>query len=523
VSLRERVGDLFGGKEQVNLTEGGIGKPLFVLALPIVITNLLQTAYNLADTFWLGQYSTEALAAISFAFPMVFLLISLGLGISVAGSVLVAQNTGAGDDRQAEYAASQTVTFALVASVFLGAAGFFFVDDLLVIFGASPGVLEAATAYMRVISLGLPFMFGFFIFISLMRGYGDTITPMLVMLGTVILNVAVDPFLINGWWLFPELGIEGAAYATVFSRGLAMVVGLGIMLNGTRGVRIRPEDMVPDLDYSRKMLRIGIPASIEGTGRAASVNALLIVVGAFATPVVAGFGIGIRVFSVIFLPAIAVARAVETMAGQNIGAGQPDRAELAADFAAKVTFLVLGGVGVLIFLFPAPIVAVFTDDPAVIGTGAEFLRYVSLTFGFIGILRAYTGAFRGAGRTLVAAVVAITFLGLVRLPVAAALALGVGPTTLGLAGVTVAVPRLVVGMGPVGIWWAFVVSNLVGAALAFAWFKRGTWRDADIRGGPGGPDERAATGEEGDGTADGRPVGDGSGTGTCERSPGDDD
>jgi putative MATE family efflux protein len=492
----------------VNLTEGGIGKPLFVLALPIVVTNLLQTAYNLADTFWLGRYSTEALAAISFAFPMVFLLISLGLGISVAGSVLVAQNTGAGDDRAAEYAASQTVTFALIASVLLGAAGFVFVDDLLVVFGASPGVLEAATAYMRVISLGLPFMFGFFVFVSLMRGYGDTVTPMLVMFGTVILNVALDPFLINGWWAFPELGIEGAAYATVFSRGLAMAVGLGIMFEGTRGVRIRLGDMGPDLGYSRRMLRIGVPASIEGTGRAASVNLLLIVVGAFATPVVAGFGIGIRVFSVVFLPAIAVARAVETMAGQNIGAGQPDRAEQAADFAARVMFLVLGGFGVLVFLLPEPIVGVFTDDPAVLGTGAEFLRYVSLTFGFIGILRAYTGAFRGAGRTMVAAVLAITFLGLVRLPVAAALALGVGPTTLSLAGVTLAVPRLVAGMGPAGIWWGFVVSNVVGAALAVAWFKRGTWRDADVRGGPGGPVERDAAGEDGsDGSV---PSGDGS-------------
>jgi putative MATE family efflux protein len=521
VSLRERLQNVFGAREQVNLTEGGIGKPLFVLAIPIVVTNLLQTAYNLADTFWLGQYSTEALAAISFAFPMVFLLISLGLGISVAGSVLVAQNTGAGDERQAEYAASQTVTFAFLASLVVGAVGYLFVDELLVIFGASPGVLEAAVTYMRVISLGLPFMFGFFIFISLMRGYGDTITPMLVMLGTVILNVALDPFLINGWWLFPELGIEGAAYATVFSRGLAMFVGLGIMFNGTRGVRIRLGDMFPDLDYSRRMLRIGVPASIEGTGRAASVNALLIVVGVFSTPVVAGFGIGIRVFSVIFLPAIAVARAVETMAGQNIGAGQPDRAEQAADFAARVTFMVLGGVGVLIFLVPEPIVAVFTDDPAVVGTGAEFLRYVSLTFGFIGILRSYTGAFRGAGRTLVAAVVAITFLGLVRLPVAAALALGVGPTTLSLAGVTVAVPRLVVGMGPVGIWWGFVVSNLVGAGLAFAWFKRGTWRDANVRRGPGGPadqDDERDGGHESDRDAS---LGDGPAGG--EATPGDDD
>jgi putative MATE family efflux protein len=489
---------MFKGREELDLTSGGIGTPLFYLALPIVITNLLQTAYNLADTFWLGQYSTTALAAISFAFPMVFLLISLGLGISIAGSVLVAQNTGAGDERGAEYAASQTMVFAVVASVILGAIGYLVVDDLLRIFGASPAVLVAATEYMRVISLGLPLMFGFIVFISLMRGYGDTVTPMLVMLATVILNVVLDPFLINGWTLvanaplvgtvaFPELGIEGAAYATVFSRAVAMAIGLAIMFSGTRGLRIRLGDMAPDLAYTKKMLRLGAPASLEVTGRSVSVNLLLIVVGTFSTSVVAGFGIGIRVFSVIFLPAIAVAQGVETMAGQNIGAGRPDRAEATADFAAKAMFLILGGVGVVVFLFPEPIVAVFTDDASVIAPGAQFLRYVAVTFGLIGVLRSYTGAFRGAGQTLVAAAIALLFLGVVRLPVAWFLSQGIGGTY-DLAGLTVTVPQVLTGIGPVGIWWGFVVSNVVGAVIAVVWYKRGSWRDADVtEDGVGGP------------------------------------
>ncbi|MDZ7746337.1 MAG: MATE family efflux transporter [Halobacteriales archaeon] len=479
---------LFPGKEDLELTEGGVAKPLFFLALPIVITNLLQTAYNLADTFWLGQYSNTALAAISFAFPMVFLFISLGLGISVAGSVLVAQNTGRGDKRQAEYAASQTVVFALAASALIGAVGFFIVDDLLTIFGAEPATLEAATKYMKVITLGLPAMFGFFIFIALMRGYGDTVTPMLVMLVTVILNVILDPFLINGWAFFPALGIEGAAYATVFSRVVATAAGFGIMFSGQRGIKIRLADMKPDLSYLREILSIGIPASVEGVSRSLSVNLLLIIVGTFATEVVSGYGIGVRVFSVIFLPAIAVARGVETMAGQNIGAGKPDRAETAADVAAGATFLILGAVGVLVFLFPEPIVRVFTDpsNPGteqVVATGAQFLRYVAITFGFIGIVRAYTGAFRGAGQTLVSAVITITFLGFIRLPVSAGLALGVGGDyTIPLVGVTLSVPQVVSAMGPVGVWWGFVVSNIVGALLAMAWFKRGRWRDAELRG-----------------------------------------
>jgi putative MATE family efflux protein len=487
---------MFKGPEELDLTSGSIGWPLFWLSLPIVITNLLQTAYNLVDTFWLGQYSTTALAAISFGFPMVFLLISLGLGLSVAGSVLVAQNTGAGDTRQAEYAASQTVMFSFVLAIILGVFGYLIVEDLLRFFGAEPATLVAATEYLQVISLGLPLMFGFFIFIALMRGYGDTVTPMIVMFGTVVVNIALDPFLIFGWTLvenaplvgtltFPELGIQGAAYATIFSRGLAMAVGMGIMLRGNRGVQIHWDDMRPNLAYFKKMLDIGIPASIEGTGRALSVNALLVVIGAFATPVVAGYGIGIRIFSVIFLPAIAVSQGVETMAGQNIGAQQVDRAGRTAHLASVWMFAILGVMGVLIFLVPAPIAAVFTNDPVVIDVAAEFLRYVALTFGFLGIMRAYTGAFRGAGQTLVAAAIAISFLGLIRLPVAAALAHGVGPYTVSLADVTVSVPVLVEAIGAPGVWWGFVVSNIAGAVIAYAWFQRGGWREGDVRGPPG--------------------------------------
>jgi putative MATE family efflux protein len=484
----------FKGQEELNLTEGGIVKPLLYLSLPIVVTNLMQTAYNLADTFWLGQYSTEALAAISFAFPMVFLLISLGLGLSVAGSVLVAQHTGAEETEKAEYAASQTVSFAIIASVVFGAIGYPFVGDFLAFLGASPEVLPGATAYMQVVALGLPFMFGFFVFISLMRGAGDTITPMLVMFGTVVVNVVLDPFLINGWAVgpvaFPELGIQGAAIATIFSRALAMFVGLYIMLSGSRGIQINLADMRPDLQYLRKILRIGVPASIEGTGRALSINALLIVVGLFSTSVVAAFGIGTRVFSVIFLPAIAVSRGVETMTGQNVGAGKYDRAQEANYVAAKGLFAVLGVVGVAIFFVPTPIVSVFTDDRAVLDVGAQFLRYVALSFGFIGIQRAFTGGFRGAGKTMIAAAVSITALAVVRLPVSYVASRGVLPTDLWF-----------LGQPDVrGIWIAFFASNVIGAVVAWLWFRRGTWRDGDVRGtsSPSGPEPDEAEPTVGD-------------------------
>jgi putative MATE family efflux protein len=471
-----RLRGLFKSRDEFDLTEGGIARPLFYLSLPIVVTNLLQTAYNLADTFWVGRYSKEALAGISFAFPMVFLLISLGMGLTVAGSVLVAQHIGAGEERDAEYAASQTVTFSLIAAVILGGVGYFVVDDILGILGAEPDVLPLAAEYMRVISLGLVFMFGFFVFVSLMRGYGDTITPMLVMLGTVVLNIIIDPFLIFGWGPFPRMGIEGAAIATVFSRGLAMFVGIGIMLDGRRGITINPREMVPDLSYLRTLLRIGVPASIEGTGRALSINLLMIVVGTFSTTVVAAFGIGIRVFSVVFLPAIAVARGVETMSGQNIGAGHYDRAAATNHFAARAMFVILSGVGVVVLLFAPTIVGVFTPDQAVVDIGATFLRIVALTFGFTGIMRAYVGGLRGAGKTLSAAIIAVVMLGGIRLPIA-----WIGA----------------VNWGTTGLFASFVVSNIAGATVAYLWFRRGTWREADLteEGTPADLDETLIDGE----------------------------
>jgi putative MATE family efflux protein len=470
VGLRDRLGGLFKSQSELDLTHGSIPKSLFFLSFPIVITNLLQVGYNLADTFWLGRYSTEALAAISLGFPLVYLFISLGLGLTVAGSVLVAQHTGADQSEQAEYAASQTVSFTLIAGVLLGAIGFTFVAELLQVFGAEPAVLTLATDYMEVISLGLPFLFGFTVFIALMRGAGDTVTPMLVMLGTVVLNVAIDPLLIFGVGPLPELGVEGAAIATVFSRGSAMIVGLWVMVRGTRGIQIHPRQMVPDLDYSRKLLRIGVPASVENTGRAISVNAVLVIVTLFATPVVAAFGVGIRVFSMIFMPAIAIDRGVETMTGQNIGAGREDRVVATNRFAAKVSFLLLSVLGVLTFVFAPEIIRLFDDSPAVVSEGATFLRWIAPTFGFVGILRAYSGGFRGAGKTLTAAAIAVLLFGFIRLPIAYVASQGVLPVEFWIFG----------GKTPVGIWFAFAVSGIIAATVAAGWFEIGKWRGADL-------------------------------------------
>jgi Na+-driven multidrug efflux pump len=193
-------------------------------------------------------------------------------------------------------------------------------------------------------------------------------------------------------------------------------------------------------------------------------NLLLVIVAMFPDPVIAAYGIGTRVFSVMFLPAIAVARGVETMTGQNIGADKPDRAAKAANLAAKVLFGILSLVGIVVFVFPEPIVSVFvgTDQEnaaRVVEVGTQFLRYVALTFGFIGIMRSYTGSFRGAGKTLTAAAISVLMLGVIRFPIALVAA---GP------------------LDEAGIWLSFAISNVIGAIIAYLWYRRGTWRESDL-------------------------------------------
>lgn len=451
----------FKSREELDLLNGPVTENLFYLSLPVIVINLLQTAYNLADTFWLGQYSGDALAAITFAFPLVFFLISLGMGLAVAGSVLVAQFEGAGKTVRRNYAASQTIAFSAVAAVVLGAFGYFFIGDIVGLLGASGSVAVSAAGYLEIISIGLFSMFGFLVFQSLMRGFGDTVTPMLLMLGTVIMNIIIDPFFIFGWWILPEMGVEGAAIATILSRTISLAIGIGILFTGKRGLEVSLGQMRPDFSFFKKMMAIGVPASIEGAGRSISVNAVTAVVGwSFASPIVAGFGIGIRIFSMIFLPAAAVGRGVESMTGQNLGAGNYDRAGETAKIGAKYSFLILTVLGVITFMFADQIAGVFIssgqENSALIAqTGADFLRYVAFSFGFIGVLRSYNGSFRGAGKTITAAVISISTLGLIRLPIAYFGAIEIGTK---------------------GVWVAFFISNVAGALIAYSWYQRGTWR-----------------------------------------------
>lgn len=467
---------------------GALLKPLLVLSLPIVLSNLLQVGYNLADTFWVGRLGQDAVTALGFSWPLVFLMISVGGGFSVAGSVLVAQHKGAGNETAVDHVAGQTMGFVFLVAVIFSGLGYILAPTLLPLVGTEVGteVHRLAVEYTRTIFLGVPFVFGFFVFQSLLRGFGDTRTPLYLMAFGVALNVLLDPFLILGFQgnvLFEILGltglqgelyaatgfagfgVQGAAIATVFARGTGAVVGLGLLLGGHTGVSPRVRDFLPKVETIKKIVDVGAPASVEQSTRALGVTVMTALVALSATPGgVAALSIGSRITSLIFLPAIGLARGTETAVGQNLGAGQADRAERAVYLAGGLLTVVMVVASVIIFTFAEPIVSVFiTGEGAaeVVAVGTDYLLIVAPTFAFLAVFRVVSGGFRGSGSTRTAMVFAILSLWVFRIPPAYALIVWEG-------------------MSAIGMWYAIAFSNVVSLLAAGGWFLRGTWRRAVV-------------------------------------------
>jgi putative MATE family efflux protein len=469
----------------VNVTDGALLKPLLVLSLPIVLSQMLQVGYNLADTFWVGRLGQEAVSALSYSWPLVFLMISVAGGFTVAGTVLVAQHKGAGNEDRVDYAAGQTIAFVGVVAAAFSVLGYVLTPSLVSLIGATPGTAEYALSveYTRTIFVGVVFMFGFFIFQALLRGWGDTRTPLYLMALGVALNVVLDPFLILGFdqnvlmsalgldglqsWLyatteFAGFGVQGAAIATVFSRGVGAMLGLAWLFSGSVGIHLSLSDLRLDPDMVRRIVSIGAPSSVEQSTRALGITVLTALVAFAGDDAVAALGIGNRINSLVFLPALGLARGTETVVGQNLGSEQVGRAKRAVGYSAGMAAAVLAGIGVVAVLFARPITAVFIPGaPDVIAIGADYLRIIGPTFLFVGVFQVVQGAFRGSGSTRTAMVFAILSLWAFRLPPAYALLAWLD-------------------MGATGVWYAIALSNVLAMVAATLWFLRGTWTESVV-------------------------------------------
>ncbi|MEF8779624.1 MAG: MATE family efflux transporter [Haloferacaceae archaeon] len=473
----------------VNVTDGDLFRPLLLLSLPIVASQVLQVAYNVADTYWVGRLGSDAVAALSYSWAVVFLMVSIGGGLTVAGTVLIAQHKGAKDFDRSHHVAGQTLSFVTLVALAFGALGWWFTPDMMRLIGAVPGgdAYVFAVEYTRIIFAGVVFMFWFFIYDALSRGWGDTRTPLYLMAISVTLNVVLDPFLILGFqgnpvlsWMgleavgetlfaqtgFSGFGVVGAAYATVFSRGFAAFIGLFLLFSGRVGLQPALSDLLLDAETVRRILDIGGPTAIEQGVRAFGITVLTAVVALAGTDAVAAYGIATRLSSILFLPALGLARGTETVVGQNLGASQVARSRRAVGLSVGMIVAVFVAVVAVAYPFAESIAGFFIDETTpnageVIAMSAAFVTIAGPSYVFLGAFQVLLGGFRGAGSTRAAMVLSIQELWVFRIPVAYVL-------------------LSAFDMGITGVWYAFVVSYFFSLVTTVVWFSRGTWTSSVV-------------------------------------------
>jgi putative MATE family efflux protein len=439
-------------------TTGSVTKAILTLSIPIVLANALQSGYQIVDAFWVGRLGADAVAAVSLSFPIFFLLLSIGAGVSIGGNVLIAQAVGRKNVRDAEHYATQSLILMFALSILLGVIGYLISPWAIGYLGASAEVYPLAVQFLQISFIGLPFLFGYFAYMSTTRAVGEVKIPLYIVLGTVILNLLLDPLFIYGWGPIHGYGVAGAAVASVCTQAIAMLIGFVLLWRGTHGIRMHVKDMKPEPNTYKRIFGIGFPASIDQSARALSLLIMAGIVAALGTAVIAAYGIGMRIYSFIIIPAIGFSVATSTLVGQNIGAGKPDRAEAIVRKSTAIVFWTLTAIGALVFIFAYPLSIFFINgEPEVVTMSVAFLRTIALSFGLLGVQFTITGGFRGTGHTVKALVISLISLFIIQIPLAYIL----GHYT---------------NLHEEGIWIAFLAANIVGALIAWLWFARGTWK-----------------------------------------------
>jgi MATE family, multidrug efflux pump len=446
------------------LLEGPIVPSLLKMAGPIVLANIFASAYQLTDAFWVGRLGGDAVAAVSVSFPVIFVMIAVGMGFGIAGSTLVAQYMGAGNQRMVNHVAAQTLLMVAIASAVLGAVGYAIAPGLLRLMGVEPGVFTGAVQFMRVSFIGLVTVFGFAMFQAVLRGVGQVTLPLYIVAGTVVLNFILDPLFISGWGPIPAQGVAGAAYATLGTQTIAAVIGLAALLNGKYGIHLQWADFKPDWQFVRRAFVLGFPATIEQSARGLGMTVMTFLVATFGTVAIAAYGVVTNIFMFVLIPAMGLSMATAALVGQHIGAGKIERATRISHLSSTISFVGLTVIGILVFFGAHAIVEFFVPtDAAVIETGARFLRIFSLSFGFLGLQLSLLGVFRAAGKTMTTMVLALVSQWGLQFPLAYVL----GKHTSG---------------GLNAMWWAFPTAMILSTLIALAVFARGDWKQGRLTG-----------------------------------------
>ena len=439
-------------KGNTDLTEGKVWKVIVRFAVPLLVGNLLQQFYNITDSIIVGQFlGKEALAAVSASFFIYYFIISLVIGVGSGTTVVISQLFGAKQYQKVQLAFSSFFIFMLVGGIILSIAGIIFAEPVFRLTNTPEEVIPQAVAYFRIYIGGTFLFVTFNSIISILRGVGESVRPMLFILITTFLNIAFDLLFI----LVFKWGIEGAARATVVSQGIGMCIALAYVNNTHPLLSIKKQDMLFDWKLFKESLKIGLPTSVQQCAIALGLIALLGIVNSFGTNTLTAYGAAGKIDTIITQAVLTLSGALAAFCGQNIGAGRLDRVKKGVQFT-MYTNIALGLLTfAAVYLFGNEMMRIFTKDIDVVAIGKEYLLIIGGFFIVHGALNVYNGALRGAGDTLFPMITSLVCLWLIRIPLAYYLSSWLGRN---------------------GIWWAIGISITIGLIVTFVYYKIGFWK-----------------------------------------------
>lgn len=460
-----------------DLTTGHVGGNILRFAAPMLIGNVFQQTYQFVDSIIVGKFlGTEALAAVGASFPIIFALISFVIGIASGGTIVIAQFFGAKDINSVRRAIDTLYIFIFFASILITVIGISFSEEIFRMTKLPEEVLPLATSYLNTFLLGTVFFFGFNGTSAILRGLGDSVTPLVFLVIASAVNIGLDILFIKylGW------GVQGAAYATIIAHGGAFLTAI-LYLNKTHKiVQLRLKELVFDWEIFIKSVKIGVPSGLQQTFVSLGMIALLRIVNDFGTNVIAAYTVAGRIDGLAMLPAMNFGQALSTFVGQNIGAKKTERVRSGLLATLGMSAIISFSITAIVILFRYQLMGLFTNDVTVIEVGVQYLIIVSSCYFIFSTMFSLNGVLRGAGDTLVPMFITLFSLWLVRIPMAAILS-GRVNIDLGNWGLNIELPTYLTGsLGEVGIWLAVPIAWLLGAIFSFLYYRTGKWKNKAV-------------------------------------------
>jgi putative MATE family efflux protein len=438
-------------------TQGGIIRNLWLLGWPMMLGSLLNQIGPVIDMIWVGKLGTASMAGVGVAGMVVMVANSLRMGLSVSTRALVSRFVGAGDTGQANHVAQQTLVVSIAFSTILAIIGIFLSDTILRLLMLEADVIEQGATYMRIQFIGSVTMSLWMMAESTMQASGDAVNPMRIVVGFRLLHIVLSPFLIFGWWIFPRLGVSGAAVTNVIAQGIGGAIGLWLLFSGQTRLRLTLRNFRFDGKMIWRLMRIGLPASVTGAERTFANLILMWFVVPFGTWAVAAHSLIERIDVFAHMPSQGFGMAAGVLAGQNLGAGQPQRAEKTAWLAAGLITIVMFIVAGIIWLVAEGLVRLFNTEPELVKITSTFLRIQIVSYLMFGLVVVLMQCLNGVGDTVIPMVTTLTSMWMVQVPVAYFLS-------------------QFTGLGVYGVRWGIVSAVVARAVIYSIYFKLGRWK-----------------------------------------------